>query len=485
VLNLQRRRQNPRAERPLRISTAALEQIRRSVGAVAPETGGMLGGNPELGVVTHFHFDEEAARTRTTYSPDYERLNRILAEEWNPAGVRLMGFVHSHPSCVRRPSHGDEVYAARILAAVPEMERLLLPIVMTPSKNEPFEFLPFAAKRHGNGVTVDPLELLVSDEKTTDETVVRFQDLPMFARVRGAYDLDRLQRTRLVAVGCGGAAEFIELMARAGVGSFVLIDPDTVSEPNLATQQVYRRDLGRPKVECLSERIKDINPHAFVDARPASSDEISDGEFGRLWRGPSDTAMSALLCGMTDSFDAQARVNRLALQFRVPSLCAQVYAEGRGAEVTFTHPETTPACHRCVLGSRYRAFLEEGFRNRTTSDGTPIGSTSRLNATKFLVAMALLHHNTDHPRWGRMLERIGNRNLVQLRMDPDLNLPVFERVFGASDRTRVFCDEAVWLPQLPENPNTGFAACPDCGGWGHLRGVAGRIADTRVMRGQP
>jgi hypothetical protein len=107
-----------------------------------------------------------------------------------------------------------------------------------------------------------------------------------------------------------------------------------------------------------------------------------------------------------------------------------------------------------------------------------------LNAAKFLVAMALLHHKTHHPRWGRMLERIGNRNLVQLRMDPDLNLPVFERVFGRADRTRVFCDDAVWLPQLPENPNTGFAACPDCGGSGNLRGVAGRIADTRLMRGQ-
>ena len=50
---------------------------------------------------------------------------------------------------------------------------------------------------------------------------------------------------------------------------------------------------------------------------------------------------------------------------------------------------------------------------------------------KFLIAMAVLHHGTDHPRWGRMLERIGNRNLIQVRWDPDLDLPVFDRVFGA------------------------------------------------------
>jgi len=476
-----------RAGLSLKISRLVLENIQRSVGVLAPETGGMLGGNPDLGVVTHFHFDDEASRTRATYSPDCQMLNRILAEEWNPAGIRLMGFVHSHPKWVRMPSSGDEVYAKRILAAVPEMDRLLLPIVMAEPDNGHFELLPFAARRQGEGVTVDALQLLVSDQEVNREPVARFREMAMFARVRSAYNLDRLQSARVVAEGVGGAAEFVELLARAGVGEFVLIDPDVVSETNLATQQVYRRDLGRPKVECLAERIKDINPHAFVKPLHVSSDELTDEAFGHLLHGPLDVKPPALtlLCGMTDSFEAQARVNLLALQFGVASLCAQVYAEGRGAEVTFTHPETTPACHRCALSSRYQAYLQEGFRNGTTSDGTPIGSTSRLNSAKFLVAMALLHHGTDHPRWGRMLGRIGNRNLVQLRMDPDLDLPVFERVFGKADRTRMFCDEAVWLPQLPDNPANGYPACPDCGGTGDLRAAVGTIADTRLMRNQP
>jgi hypothetical protein len=444
----------------------------------------MIGGNPDLGVVTHFHFDDEASRTRATYSPDCQMLNRILAEEWNPAGIRLMGFVHSHPKWVRMPSSGDEVYAKRILAAVPEMDRLLLPIVMAEPDNGHFELLPFAAKRNGEGVTVDGLQLVVSDQGVRGEPIVRFRELAMFARVRSAYDLDRLQSARIVVVGCGGAAEFVELIARAGVGEFVLIDRDTVSETNLATQQVYRRDLGRSKVECLAERIKDINPHAFVKPVRLSSDELADEAFGHLLHGLTDLRPPALtlLCGMTDSFEAQARVNLLALQFGVASMCAQVYAEGRGAEVTFTHPETTPACHRCALSSRYRAYLQEGFRNGTTSDGTPIGSTSRLNSTKFLIAMALLHHGTDHPRWGRMLERIGKRNLVQLRLDPDLDLPAFGRVFGGADRTRMFCDDTVWLPQSPDGPFSGYPTCPDCGGTGDLRTAVGAIADTRLMR---
>ncbi len=86
----------------------------------------------------------------------------------------------------------------------------------------------------------------------------------VFQRVTGAYDLERLKRSRVVYVDTGGAAGFEEDLVRAGVGEHVLIDPDTVFVTNLATQQVYRRNVGRPKVQALAERLRDINPEAVV-----------------------------------------------------------------------------------------------------------------------------------------------------------------------------------------------------------------------------
>ena len=100
--------------------------------------------------------------------------------------------------------------------------------------------------------------------------------------------------------------------------------------------------------------------------------------------------------------------------------------------------------------------------------------------------MALLHHGTAHPRWGHLLERIGNRNLVQVRMDPDLSstigLRVFDRVFQKAEGDRILFDETLWLPQQPEDPVSDVSACPDCGGTGNLRDSIGTFADTRVMR---
>lgn len=312
-----------------------------------------------------------------------------------------------------------------------------------------------------------------------------------FRRVEHAYHLDRLAKCRVVAVGVGGAAQFLEDLARCGVGQMVLIDGDTVSETNLATQQTYRRDLGRSKVDCVSERIRDINPSARVSTFKGMLDNLDD-EAMRLClfgaENPEDRPEQVLLLGLTDNFNAQARINRLGLKFSVPTLCAQVYERGLGAEITFTHPDVTKACHRCVLSSRYRAYRRQNFVNNVTSDGTPIFATGRLNATKGQIALALLHYGLEQSRWHRLLLTIGNRNLVQIRMSParlaEFPLPAFDRAFGGADAERVLFDETVWLPQEPRNPelNPEYERCPECGGTGHLRDSRNRFTDTRIWQ---
>lgn len=491
-----RRVRKPRlgeTDQTLRMTAAVYRQIMAAVGGKPPENGMLLGGDPADGVVRHVVFDDGAERSGATYSPDHVRLNALLTDWWQPSGIRLLGFVHSHPGQFARPSGGDLRYAQVILAANSHLERLLMPIVTVEPEpalhpfvalrsadgveavSATFEVLDEVLVSHGEQVAVQPGAHLASatPRQVREET---------FRRVVGAYDLAHLRHCRVVVVGNGGASGFDEDLVRAGVHELVLIDPDVVSATNLATQQVYRHDLGRPKVEALADRLRDINPAVDVLALQQDFNELTDTEVETLIgldlaRPPIRT----LLCGCTDNFWAQARVNRVGLQHGVPTICAQVYAEGRGLELTFTHPGVTPACHRCILRSRYDAYLKEGYTNNVTSDGTPISSTTRLNSTKLFLAMALLHHGTAHPRWGRTLERIGNRNLVQVRLDPDLQIPVFDRVL-VGDKDRVFCDEAVWLPQLPEGPATGRVPCPDCGGTGDLRAALGSIPDTRLPR---
>lgn len=76
--------------------------------------------------------------------------------------------------------------------------------------------------------------------------------------------------TATVAVfGVGGVGGYaVEALARSGIGSFDLIDNDTVSVSNLNRQIIATTDtIGRSKVEVMKERILSINPNAKVKTR--------------------------------------------------------------------------------------------------------------------------------------------------------------------------------------------------------------------------
>lgn len=511
----------------LSLTRGVYDAIAATVGNMRAEQGGALGWKEDEQLIRFFHFDRTARRTGATYSPDDTALNSMFRQDWNPRGIRLAGFVHSHPPGCARPSSGDLFYARRILDAIPDLPYLVMPIAQTVPDTGQFRLIPFLVFRDNDSEQSVELTLVDSQEaepgplpagaaddtaaqtgrrvrksragdtgKGTAQATEPGTGLPRatFDRVENAYDLARMTRARVVAVGVGGAAGFIEDLARCGVGEFVLIDPDVVSESNIATQQVYRKDIGRPKVGALADRLRDINPLVRVEEVGSSLADLDDTAMRELCLdaigGPAPSV--TLLCGLTDSFPAQARINSLALHLGLPSLCAQVYREGRGAEITFTYPGLTPACHRCILASRYRAFLADGYQNQVTSHGTPIFATTRLNATKGFLALALLHHREEDPpdpprdRFTGLAARIGRRNLLQIRMDPDLSeslgIRTFDRVFGGLDNASLLFDETVWRQQDPDSGGVGRKPCPDCGGTGDLRNSIGTFADTRDVR---
>ena len=489
----------------LTMTREVVEAIRQTVGRRPSETGGALGGTYEDGLVAEYVFDAEARRTGATYSPNSGFLNRLFKRDWNPRGVRLLGFVHSHPRGYRRPSLGDEVYATRILEKIPDMPHLLLPLVMSAGDDGEFEILPFVAFRDGlGGVRVERAELRVVEsdpaqassgaQLATPTAPGLYRDhVPqrevaaeaLLARVGDAYDLGLMARSRVVFVGAGGARAFAGDLVRAGVMEIVLIDGDVVSPTNVGTQHVYADEVGRSKVECVADELRRIHPNVRVrTVARMLDDELDDAALEQIVAAPfegREVPAQILLCGFTDSFDAQARLHRFALTTGRPYLSGQVYREGRGIELVFTHPETTPACARCATRPRYESY-ERGFQNNVGSVGTPITATVQLNAMKGWIAMAILHHGTDHPRWGSLLARLDARTLVTTRLDPDfgrtIGIGLFDDALGHDGRF-VF-GETMWRPQKPDRPENGYSTCPECGGTGDLRRAIGTIPDTRV-----
>ena len=96
----------------------------------------------------------------------------------------------------------------------------------------------------------------------------------MFERNADNYSLRdqlALHKATVAVCGLGGGGGYVaEILARTGVGKFILIDGDCFEDSNRNRQiGALGSTLGRLKVEVMAERLRDVSPWVSVSAHPA------------------------------------------------------------------------------------------------------------------------------------------------------------------------------------------------------------------------
>lgn len=123
----------------------------------------------------------------------------------------------------------------------------------------------------------------------------------------------RLSRSTVGVLGCSGTGSpTIHVLARAGVGRFILVDPQRLSHSNVERVHGSRFDdfrLVEPptKVECLARLIKEINPDAEVIC--IRGNVLDDAVLDALLQ-------CDLLLGCADSQHCRAALGDLASHYR-------------------------------------------------------------------------------------------------------------------------------------------------------------------------
>jgi sulfur carrier protein ThiS adenylyltransferase len=76
---------------------------------------------------------------------------------------------------------------------------------------------------------------------------------------------EKLSRSVVGIAGLGGLGSNVAIaLARAGVGKLIIADFDSVEQSNLNRQQYFSDQIGRPKVDCMVENLRRINPRVEV-----------------------------------------------------------------------------------------------------------------------------------------------------------------------------------------------------------------------------
>lgn len=278
-----------------------------------------------------------------------------------------------------------------------------------------------------------------------------------FARITGTLDVDRIRNATVAVIGTGGSAGLLGSLARCGVRSFVLFDPDVVGPENIARQEHSPAEIGRHKVFAAANLIRQIEPDARVLPVPRDFLTFADDEVDALI-GDADLIIAA-----ADKFAVAARVNELALRLQIAALWIGLYAGGVAGEIAFWHSEIA-ACLRCLMPKRYEAQARARLAGESldpTSDGCTIFDVTLLDSIAGQLALGLLTRGSDN-RHGRLIDALGDRNLLQVQLDPDWTFrgrPLVREQLGVSDDNQQFFS---WCTIARRDPDGGQPPCPDC-----------------------
>jgi molybdopterin/thiamine biosynthesis adenylyltransferase len=164
-------------------------------------------------------------------------------------------------------------------------------------------------------------------------------------RLIGKENLQRLAHKKVAVIGLGSGGGIVaQALAMSGVGSFILVDDDTLEPTNVVRHIADNRYLGQPKVEAVADLIHQRNRSANVTARIGRIEQNTEALNG----------VDLVIVGV-DGENSKYSINQLCLQRGLTAVYAGVYERGEGGDVVVIRPYDGP-CYAC-----WAEHLREGM----------------------------------------------------------------------------------------------------------------------------
>jgi len=165
----------------------------------------------------------------------------------------------------------------------------------------------------------------------------------LFARHEGVpgHVQDALTNARIVIVGAGGLGSWVALaLARSGVRSLTIIDPDRYDRTNASRQLMFASDIGQPKAVALARNLADH----MIAGGVLSAIAMSFQNAIQAHAVPAD-----LLVVAVDNNGCRWAASRIARQLRIPAIYSMLSQDSMRVHTFAQGPRLQDPCLWCVL----------------------------------------------------------------------------------------------------------------------------------------
>ena len=169
----------------------------------------------------------------------------------------------------------------------------------------------------------------------------------IFSRNKGILETPVMNSKRVVILGCGSVGSLVAMeLARAGVGNFLLADPDTMEYHNICRHQCGVEDVGDLKVNALSRKLRNINPKVEIETFDGIIQNIPKEMLDRFC-----VAGETIFVGCADNRTADVYSNRISIYYGAAFLSIGFWERAFAGEIFYHIPDKNMPCYECALGT--------------------------------------------------------------------------------------------------------------------------------------
>ena len=168
----------------------------------------------------------------------------------------------------------------------------------------------------------------------------------IFSRNKGILETDIMATKRAVILGCGSVGSLVAMeLARAGVGNFLLADPDIIEYHNICRHQCGIEDVGDLKINALERKLKNINPNISImkfEGIVQNLPKVMLDEFC--------VANDTIFVGCADNRAADVYTNRISIYYSANFISIGFWERAYAGEIFYHIPNKNMPCYECALG---------------------------------------------------------------------------------------------------------------------------------------